>query len=414
MRRLLFPFFAFLLSFPAYAAPSGNYSFAFDSVQLNELARVVYSDVLGKSYIFDSDFLQDRQAIGFTLKNATKDEVRAALQALLDRHGFHVIEGKILEVLKKEQDRDGQEVFYYKPKYRSVNYITDLVSALFDKGRFSTMRQLKSAPADSVAGYSSASKQTQDSGTSAFSMMDKEKDAFIFQGSAGEIDKLRNLLVQVDVSAGQILVRAHVFEVTTGVKEGSAFSLAVDLLGARFSLGQFKDLGNSLRLTKGGIDVAYSALASDSRFKVVSSPSLRVKSGENARFSVGSDVPVLGAVQLDKNGNPVQSVEYKPSGVILDLKPRIRGEEIELNISQQLSSFVSTTTGVNNSPTLIKREIQTSVGVSDGDLVILGGLDESRTSDDSSGLPFLPKFLRSNGHEDSKTELLLILETQKI
>lgn len=105
----------------------------------------------------------------------------------------------------------------------------------------------------------------------------------------------------------------------------SAFSLAVDLLGARFSLGQFKDLGNAVRLTKGGFDLAYSALASDSRFKVVSSPSLRVKSGENARFSVGSDVPVLGTVQLDKNGNPVQSVEYKPSGVILDLRPENQG-----------------------------------------------------------------------------------------
>ena len=84
-------------------------------------------------------------------------------------------------------------------------------------------------------------------------------DAFIFQGSCCEIDKLRTLSVQVDVSAGQIVGR--MLEVTTGAKEGSAFSLAVDLLGARFSLGQFKDLGNSLRLTKGGIDVAYSALA---------------------------------------------------------------------------------------------------------------------------------------------------------
>ena len=45
----------------------------------------------------------------------------------------------------------------------------------------------------------------------------------------------------------------------------------------------------------------------------MSLPSLRVKSGE-MRVSVGSDVPVLGAVQqLDKNGNLVQSVEDKPS-----------------------------------------------------------------------------------------------------
>lgn len=85
-----------------------------------------------------------------------------------------------------------------------------------------------------------------------------------------------------------------------------------------------------------------------------------------------------------------------------------------MQINQQLSSFIATTTGVNNSPTLIKREIQTNVGVSDGDLIVLGGLDENRTSNDTSGLPFLPQFLRANGREDSKIELLLVLETQKI
>lgn len=104
---------------------------------------------------------------------------------------------------------------------------------------------------------------------------------------------------------------------------------------------------------------------------------------------MGADVPVLGAVQLDKNGNPVQSAEYKPSGVILDLTPQIRGQEIEQQINQQLSSFIATTTGVNNSPTLTKREILTNVGASDGDVIVLGGLDEKRSSKDSSGLPFL-------------------------
>lgn len=411
-----------LLASPVHAAAvADSYSFSFDSIKLVDLARIVFSDVLSKSYVLDSDFLADSQSVGFTLNAAKKSEVQGVLYALLERHGFAVTDGKFIEVVKKPADEKAdQESFYYNPKFRPVSYITDLVASLFDHGRFSSMSQIrqKTNPVSSASIQSgpAAAQQmpVQDSGSSALSLLDKEKDAFVFQGSKRDIEKLKMLLSQVDVPAGQVLVRAHVFEVTTGASDGSAFSLAIDLLGARFSLGGFKDLGNTLRLTKGGFDAAFSVLASDSRFKVVSSPSLRVKSGENARFSVGADVPVLGAVQLDKNGNPVQSVEYKPSGVILSLTPRIRGQEIELQINQQLSSFIATTTGVNNSPTLTKREILTNVGVSDGDVIVLGGLDENRSSQDSSGLPFLPAFMRSHGRDESKTELLLVLETQKI
>lgn len=421
----LFPFVFLLFCSYGHASPpalvADNYSFSFDSIKIVDLARIVFSDVLEKSFVLDSEFLADNQAVGFSLNRVKKSEVQSVFVSLLDRHGFTVSDGKLISVQKKSADEKVlHEDFYYKPKFRSVNYITDLVSSLFEKGRFSSMRQIRqsssAAAASSPSGASNQPSKTPvpDSGSSALSLQDKEKDAFIFQGSPRDIEKLKMLLAQVDVPAGQVLVRAHVFEVTTGATEGSAFSLAVDLLGARFSLGQFKDLGNSIKFSSGSIDAAFSALASDKRFKVVSSPSLRVKSGENARFSVGADVPVLGAVQLDKNGNPVQSVEYKASGVILDLKPQIRGQEIELQINQQLSSFISTTTGVNNSPTLTKREILTNVGVSDGNVIVLGGLDEDRKASDTSGLPFLPAFMRSHGRDDSKTELLLVLEIQKI
>lgn len=397
------------------ASALDSYSFSFESIQLNELARVVFSDVLARSYVFDPEFLADTQKVGFVIQDSKKQDVKALVFSLLDRHGFKVSDGNVLQVVKNPvQEKAGQDVFYYKPKFRSVNYISDLVSSLFEKGRFSSMRKIRQVDDAAASNPKLGKSPVEDSGTSALSMVDKEKDAFIFQGPPDEIERLKKLLVQVDVPPGQVLVRAHVYEVTTGAREGSAFSLALDLLGARLSFGQVKDLGNTLRIQKGGFDLAFSALASDSRFKVISSPSLRVKSGENARFSVGSDVPVLGAVQFDKNGNSIQSIEYKPSGVILDIKPKIRGDEIELHVNQQLSSFIPTTSGVNNSPTLLKREISTNVGVSDGDVIVLGGLDENRTSNDSSGLPFLPEFLRSSGRDDSKIEILLVLETQKI
>jgi len=122
---------------------------------------------------------------------------------------------------------------------------------------------------------------------------------------------------------------------------------------------------------------------------------LKVKSGASARFAVGSDVPVLGAVQMDRNGNPRQSVEYRSSGVILELTPHVRGAVVDLSILQQLSSFARTETGVNGSPTLLKREVSTSVTAKDDELIILGGLRENRQNAETSGLPFLPALLSS-------------------
>nr|WP_265332040.1 hypothetical protein [Citrobacter koseri] len=60
-------------------------------------------------------------------------------------------------------------------------------------------------------------------------------------------------------------------------------------------------------------------------------------------------------------------------------------------IKQQLSSFAKTDTGVNNSPTLIKREVNTEVSAADGDIILLGGLAESKVTNADTGFSFLPK-----------------------
>ncbi len=82
--------------------------------------------------------------------------------------------------------------------------------------------------------------------------------------------------------------------------------------------------------------------------------------------------------------------------------------------SWQISNFIPTTNGVNNSPTLIKRELSTSVGVKSNDVLVLGGLDEDKRTEDRKGLSWLPDWLGSSGKTESKTEVLLILQATKI
>ncbi|MFS1538718.1 MAG: type II secretion system protein GspD [Candidatus Phlomobacter fragariae] len=157
-----------------------------------------------------------------------------------------------------------------------------------------------------------------------------------------------------------MVVSAYVFEVQTAERNGSGLALAAKLVSGKLNIGMGKEAGfdNFVRFNLGSLDALYELFRTDSRFHVVSSPRLRVKNGAKASFLVGSEVPVLGQVSYADN-KPVQSIEYRSSGVILNVRPQIRQQGVDLTIDQQLSNFAKTETGVNNSPTLIKREVST-------------------------------------------------------
>ena len=155
----------------------------------------------------------------------------------------------------------------------------------------------------------------------------------------------------IDTATDEVIVAAYVFEVQTSERNGSGLALAAKLLSGKLNIqvGASGGFDNFIRVNTGSLDALYELFRTDSRFHVVSSPRLRVRNGASARFSVGSDVPVLGQVSYS-DGKPVQSIEYRSSGVILDVKPQIRTDNIDLTINQQLSNFAKTDTGVNNSP----------------------------------------------------------------
>lgn len=336
-------------SFSALAAPAQDkaVTLSFDKIPVVELVNFVYGDMLKQSFAVHPDLVNFPKLVTVHFQgDFDKAKLSVFMVDLLAGVGVTVQKktGYILlsPITEKDDVSPDQEIFYYRAKYRPVSYIMDLSASLFKTGKFTGQRGFKSAAIDSAllpaagavgAGAgATAKKSVQDSGTSAYSLQDKnEQDAFIFQGTEKEIAQLQKLLQQVDVQTGEVLVKGMVYEVTTGEKEGSAFSLALSVMQGKLGLNIGKLVnGDSITFKNSNIDAVFSALSTDSRFKSVSNPSLRVRSGASARFSVGSDVPVLGAVQFDKNGNPIQSVEYKPSGVIFDLKPQIRESVIDL------------------------------------------------------------------------------------
>lgn len=122
-------------------------------------------------------------------------------------------------------------------------------------------------------------------------------------------------------------------------------------------------------------------------------------------------MPVLGSVSQDRNGNPVQSVEYRQSGTIFTVQPDIHGQVVDLNVTQELSSFSATSTGVNNSPTLMQRTANSTLSLKDGEVVVFAGLEQ--TKDDLVSASLFG-FSLSKKASNSRSEILLFIEAQRI
>lgn len=399
------------------SAHAADLNFELDAVPVSQVLRVIFTDVVKTPYVLDSAVVNDSRLVSFRW-DSSKGQIKPFLVVFLDSLGYRIVTVSGIDLIKPKEEKKLEElipekdVFVYIPKFRDGSYLVDLLSPLF-KGSFTSRRSVK-APEGAKSDIASVPPG------SAAALSDRKSDLLIFEGSELEIKKMQKILAQVDISSGEVLVKGVLYEVQTGKKQGSGFQLAASILSGQLNIGlggAASALDNFVRLKMSGgvsIDAVLSALSSDSRFKIVSSPSLRVRSGATAKIVVGQDVPVLGALSFPANGQPVQSVEYRSSGVIFDLSPDVRGSVIDLRVGQQISNFVKTESGVNSSPTLIKRDLTTSISMSDGELIVLGGLTENKDSDSRTGLSFLPKFLQSEVGDTSNSEILLLLQVTKI
>lgn len=399
------------LALQVHAAPMAA-SFDLRAANVSEVLQLLYGEAMSTPYVLDPEVLVDTRLVSFRYKHGQGD-LQAFVGGFLESLGYTVERKGGVDFVRKRKAEEATlpetRLHLYRPQYRDVTYLARVLAPLF-KGAFSVNRSIR------------ASGQSMPEGDvpngSAAALIDQDADVLLFSGTQLEIEKLQELLPQIDVVTGEVLVRGVVYEVGRTDKSGSAFGLLANLLGGNLNIGigsAAGNLGNFIQLKNTALDAVYSMLETDSRFKVISSPSLRIQSGARGVFSVGQDVPVLGALSFPQGaGQAVQSVEYRSSGVIFDIRPTVRGAVIELAISQQLSDFVKTTTGVNNSPTLTKRELQTKVALQDGDVIVLGGLAENKSSRSRDGLSFMPSFLHTKGHEKSGVEILLILQVERI
>jgi general secretion pathway protein D len=177
--------------------------------------------------------------------------------------------------------------------------------------------------------------------------------------------------------------------------------------------------GFAIARTASSIQFALQALKSVTNVRVVSSPSLLILDRQQGKLQVGDMVPTISqtaASVITTDAPIVNSVEYQQTGVILAVTPKINsGGLVTLDINQQVSQVVNTTSSTINSPTFQTRQIASKVAVRDGETISLAGLISDNKSVGNSGLPWLNDIpvlghlFSTQTNSDVRTELIVLL-----
>ncbi len=169
-----------------------------------------------------------------------------------------------------------------------------------------------------------------------------------------------------------------------------------------------------------GIVRAYiTALAKDSRAKVLAAPHILVSDNREARIQVGQQVPlVTSETNVTGTTNIQRTIQYRDIGIILKVKPQVNESGlISLELSQEISSLgdaISLGDGTTQ-PTLNKTETTTNLVARDGQTIIIGGLIREDITKSREGIPFLSKIpilgwlFGTTSKIDSRVELILLL-----
>jgi general secretion pathway protein D len=254
---------------------------------------------------------------------------------------------------------------------------------------------------------------------------DLRNNALVISASPEEYRQIESALRQLDVTPMQVMIEATIAEVTltdqlryglqwffhTGDSNFTFSPLSTGAVAPIFP-------GFNYALTSANAQVILNALTQITDVKVISSPQLMVLNNETARLQIGDEVPIITQqVQSTEALAPVvNSIEYRDTGVILNVSPRVNaGGLVVLDIVQEVSDVVTTTTSTLDTPTIQQRQIKSTVAVQSGESVALGGLIRDGSTKGVTGLPIvseipvLGNLFKNTTDTQRRTELLVLI-----
>lgn len=255
---------------------------------------------------------------------------------------------------------------------------------------------------------------------------DEANNALIIRANQSDYASIERIIREMDVAPDQVLIEVTIVEVS--LNDGLKYGVEWFFRNADQTYTQTPATNGAVAPTFPGfaftyhipnVQVAVNALGNLTKINVISSPKLLTLDNRPATLEVGDQVPTVTQTAVstaDSSAPLVSTVEMRNTGVIMSVTPRIgKSGMVFLDISQEVSNVIPTTTSGIDSPTIQQRRLTSTVAIRDGDSVALGGLMRRSDTTGDSGIPYLKdipvigKLFGTTTNSREKTELIIFL-----
>ncbi|MFQ5713419.1 MAG: type II secretion system secretin GspD [Candidatus Scalinduaceae bacterium] len=259
---------------------------------------------------------------------------------------------------------------------------------------------------------------------------DKNTNSIVIKALPIDYQSIKAIIETLDATPQQVLIEAIIAEVTLtdALKHGVEYFFRQKgrtNKGGIISLNPAGVTENSTSLLTGGtkfftlnrdIDAIFNLIASETEVEVLSAPHILVRDAQTANIQVGASEPIRSGTTQTSAGATLDQIQYRDTGTILTVTPRIgENEMVTLDIRQEVSNAVAATETSIESPAFTTRITETSLVIKSNRTIYLGGIIDIKNELKIKkvpllgDIPFVGNIFKSTDKTKSKTELMVLI-----
>jgi general secretion pathway protein D len=274
---------------------------------------------------------------------------------------------------------------------------------------------------------------------------DERTNSLLIYASREDMKTIKEIVAKLDVVLAQVLIEAVIIQVSLDDSRQLGFSYIQQRAsesgnftgigainpGQAIRQADFLPIGGTnggtslgggltyLARFGGDLDVTVTALASDSRAKILQRPRIQTSHNEPAHLFVGESRPYpTGSYYGGGAYGGYSSIQAVPIGVTLEVTPLINPDGlVVMDIAQDIQSMNGEVKidNVGNVPVTSQKSATAKVSVRDRDTIMLGGLIETTKSKTADGVPYLKDIpllgylFRSSSAREVRNELIVLI-----
>jgi general secretion pathway protein D len=265
---------------------------------------------------------------------------------------------------------------------------------------------------------------------------DERTNSIVAYGTPQDLKTLKELIEKIDIPLPQVLIEAVITQVTLNETQASGLSsLSLTYDGTTRT---FQDI---LMGTAGGIDLsgidggatvpidnpsnfilsaAITPTNTDSDSRVLSAPRIVVSHNEEGIINVSRSQPIITSSLssgISDSLNTRSSIEFRDIGIQLTVTPLIGADgTVQMVIEQTVENVVETVTIDNNQqPVIGKREATSTISVKNGEIIVLGGLQENSETEGNNyfpligRLPIVKEIFGGSNNDYDRSEIIIFI-----